>query len=82
MLAKYKAVFQMTDEAIQESAGPTKRLEADSKLAQFDEFLKKMLLHYKEIKKRILALMECKNDQMSYQRQIFASIGKYEERNF
>ena len=48
----------------------------------FDEFLKKMLLHYKDIKNKVVALMASKTEQMNYQRQIFTNLGKYEERNF
>ena len=38
----------------------------DQQLAQFDEFLKKILLRYKDIKKRIVQLMENKADSLNY----------------
>ena len=41
-----------------------------------------MLLHYKDIKNKVVALMASKTEQMNYQRQIFTNLGKYEERNF
>ena len=41
-----------------------------------------MLLHYKDIKNKIVALMAYKNDQLGFQKQIVNSLCKYEERNF
>ena len=41
-----------------------------------------MLLHYKDIKNKIVALMACKSEQMGYQKQMVNSLCKYEERNF
>lgn len=54
----------------------------DQQLAQFDEFLKKILLRYKDIKKRIVQLMENKADSLNYQRLIFMGMAKYEERSY
>eukprot|EP00354_Favella_ehrenbergii_P000664 CAMPEP_0170457866 /NCGR_PEP_ID=MMETSP0123-20130129/5008_1 /TAXON_ID=182087 /ORGANISM="Favella ehrenbergii, Strain Fehren 1" /LENGTH=61 /DNA_ID=CAMNT_0010721787 /DNA_START=1003 /DNA_END=1188 /DNA_ORIENTATION=+ len=58
------------------------RIITDQQLALFDEFLKKMLLRFKDIKKRVVALMESKADAMNYQRLIFMGLSKYEERSF
>ena len=41
-----------------------------------------MLLYYKDIKTKIVALMACKTEQMGFQKQIVNSLCKYEERNF
>lgn len=81
-MAKYKEAFEVSEEEIEKHSGHESRLEANHMIANFDEFLKKMLLHFKDIKKKVVALMETKNDQIGYQRQIFTSFGKYEERNF
>ena len=82
ILAKYKEAFGLTDEAIDAASSSMSRVQTDQQLAQFDEFLKKILLRFKDIKKRVVALQESKNESMSYQRNIFASLGKYEERTF
>ena len=41
-----------------------------------------MLLHYKDIKNKIVVLMESKSQAMSYQKTIVNSFARYEERNF
>jgi len=82
ILSKYKRAFGLTEESIESFNTSLNRIEVDTQLAHFDDFLKKMLLHYRDIKKKVVALMECKGENMSYQRQIFSYLAKYEERNF
>ena len=41
-----------------------------------------MLLHYKDIKNKIIVLMESKAHAMGYQKTIVNSFARYEERNF
>lgn len=62
ILAKYKEVFQVSEEQIDLHSGHECRLEANHLIANFDEFLKKMLLHFKDIKKKVVTLMEIKAD--------------------
>ena len=38
-------------------------------------------MHYKDVKKRVVALMDTKSDQFGFQRQIVGSLARYEERN-
>ena len=66
ILAKYKQAFNMTDDNIMQNSTNVCRIDADSKLASFDEFLKKMLLHYKDIKSKIVTLMACKTEAMGF----------------
>ena len=56
----------MTDEAIDSYSSGNQLLEAEHLIGNFDEFLKKMLLHLKDIKKKVVALIEVANDQMAY----------------
>jgi len=58
----------MTDEAMDLHSSANKLLEAEHLISNFDEFLKKILLHFREIKKKVVALIEVKNEQVSYQR--------------
>lgn len=81
-MAKYKLAFDMTEENIQSRSSAASRIEADSKLSAFDDFLKKMILHYKDIKSKVVSLMACKTDNLHYSKQMVNSLCKYEERNF
>ena len=82
ILSKYKNAFGITDEWIESAGSSMNRMTTDQQLGQFDEFLKKILLRYKDIKKHVVAMMENKSDQLNYNRLIFMGMAKYEERGF
>ena len=67
---------------IKQRNSAAKRGDSDAMLQQYDEFLKKLLLHYKELKKKTRALIEINNDKLEYNKLIINSLSRYEERNF
>ena len=82
MLSKYKRTLKITDEMINSRASAAQRGDADAMIQGYDDFLKKLLLHYKELKKKTRALIEINNDKTEFNKLIIHSLSKYEERNF
>ena len=65
-MAKYKEAFAVDDETLQKNNSPDCFERAQGMMQAFDDFLKKLLARYKDIKKKVVALIESKNEQMGH----------------
>jgi len=82
MLKNYKEAFKLGDKFI---ADQIKAQRTDNKLHGtiefFEVFLKKLLSHYKNLRAHLKGLIEVKQHQVEFQRNLVGILGKYEERN-
>lgn len=68
MLSKYKRTFKITDEMIESKRSASVRGDFDTMLQTYDDFLKKLLQHYRELKKKTRNLIDIQNEKVEYNR--------------
>ena len=68
MLSKYKKTFKITDEMIESKRSASVRGDFDTMLQTYDDFLKKLLQHYRELKKKTRSLIDIQNEKVEYNR--------------
>lgn len=55
-------------------------MEVDHLVQQFEEFLKKLKIHFKNLKKQIRMLIETQQTKIDLEKQVIFILNKFEER--
>lgn len=57
-----------------------KRVEAEHLVATFEEFLRKLKVHFKNLKKQVRMLIETQQTKIDLEKQVIFLLNKFEER--
>lgn len=80
MLHNFMTVFNIDADLLKTLQMAGKRVEAEHLVQQFEEFLKKLKVHFKNLKKQVKMLIETQQAKIDLEKQVIFLLNKFEER--
>ena len=73
-------VFNVDADLLKTLHFQAKRVEADQLISNFEEFLRKLKVHFKNLKKQVKMLIETQQTKIDLEKQVIFILNKFEER--
>jgi sorting nexin-1/2 len=80
MLHNFMVVFNIDADFLKTLHFQAKRVEADQLISNFEEFLRKLKVHFKNLKKQVKMLIETQQTKIDLEKQVIFILNKFEER--